>query len=87
MWWRLIFTNNAESANIKLRDSDDEEFSFEFFHFVCMALWAGKSIKNHKNMREDTTGGGASVQKQVNISDRVAGSIVGVLDLNHIRIV
>ena len=42
MWWRLIFTNNAESANIKLRDSDDEEFSFEFFHFVCMALWAGK---------------------------------------------
>ena len=44
MWWRLIFTNNAESANIKLDGAPDEEFSFEFFHFVCMALWAGRCI-------------------------------------------
>ena len=49
MWWRAIFSNNADSANIKLRldengeENDDGEFSFEFFHFICMALWAGRS--------------------------------------------
>ena len=44
LWWRVIFSNNADSANIKLAKNDDEDFSFEFFHFICLALWAGRSI-------------------------------------------
>ena len=42
MWWRAIFSNNADSANIKRSSDDNEKFSFEFFHFICMALWAGR---------------------------------------------
>ena len=41
MVWRAIFSENADSANIKLSGDQDEEFSFEFFHFICMAMWAG----------------------------------------------
>ena len=47
MWWRVIFSNNANSANIKLRGGEDEDFSFEFFHFVCMAVWAGNFFGSH----------------------------------------
>ena len=45
MWWRVIFSNNANSANIKLRVKEDDEFSFEFFHFVCMTVWAGNFLE------------------------------------------
>jgi len=40
MWWRIIFSENAENSHVKHRDLADEDFSFEFAHFVGLAVWA-----------------------------------------------
>ena len=72
----IVYHWASEHEELKGILSKDAGISKDFVE----QLYADES---NKNMREDTTGGGASVQKQVNISDRVAGSIVGVLDLNH----
>ena len=40
MWGRIVFAENADSPHIRHRDSDDEEFSFEFNHFMGLANWA-----------------------------------------------
>ena len=40
MWWRIVFAENAESPHIKHKDSAEKEFSFEFNHFMGMAIWA-----------------------------------------------
>ena len=44
MWWRIIFSENAENSHVKHRDLADEDFSFEFAHFVGLAVWAGYQI-------------------------------------------
>ena len=40
MWWRIIFSEEASSSHIRQKDAADEDFSFEFFHFTCMTVWA-----------------------------------------------
>ena len=40
MWWRIIFPDHAEGPHIKHWDSNEEQFSFEFNHFMGMVIWA-----------------------------------------------
>ena len=40
MWWRIVFADNAEGPHIRHKDSNDEEFSFEFLHFMGFFIWA-----------------------------------------------
>ena len=39
MWWRIVFADNAEGPHIRHKDKNEEEFSFEFNHFMGMVIW------------------------------------------------